>query len=67
MIQFLLVMGVLLLSMLGIAIRVLLVKDGSMRGTCASQTPLLNKEGVACGLCGRMPGEPCGDSDTIKD
>lgn len=54
-------MGILLLCMVGIAVRVLLVKGGTMRGTCASQTPMLNKEGVACGLCGRMPGEPCGD------
>ncbi|HEY1046293.1 MAG TPA: membrane or secreted protein [Bacteroidia bacterium] len=61
MLKFLLVMGILLLCMVGIAVRVLLVKGGTMRGTCASQTPLLNKEGVACGLCGRMPGEPCGD------
>ena len=39
------VLGVLLLCVAGIAVRVLLVKDGSMRGTCASQTPLLNKDG----------------------
>jgi hypothetical protein len=32
-----------------------------MRGTCASQTPLLNKDGQACGLCGKMPGEACGE------
>ena len=61
MLKLLLVMGILLLCMVGIAVRVLLVKGGTMRGTCASQTPMLNKEGVACGLCGRMPGEPCGD------
>jgi hypothetical protein len=63
MIQFLLVMGVLFLCMAGMAVRVLLVKDGTMRGTCASQTPMLNKEGIACGLCGRLPGEACGDDE----
>lgn len=61
MIQFFLVIGVLFLCMAGIAVRVLLIKGASMRGTCASQNPMLNKEGVACGLCGRMPGEPCAD------
>lgn len=63
MVQYFLVIGVLLLCVAGIAVRVLLVKDASMRGTCASQTPMLNKEGVACGLCGKMPGEPCGDEN----
>lgn len=61
MVQFMLVLGVLFLCMAGIAVRVLFVKGGEMRGTCASQNPMLNKEGAACGLCGRLPGEPCGD------
>lgn len=57
-------MSIMFLCIAGIAVRVLFVKNGSMRGTCASQTPMLNKEGVACGLCGRMPGEPCGEKET---
>jgi hypothetical protein len=61
MVQYFMVLGVLLLCVAGIAVRVLLVKDGTMRGTCASQTPLLNKDGQACGLCGKMPGEACGE------
>jgi len=63
MVQFFLILGVLFLCMAGIAVRVLLIKDGSVRGTCASQNPMLNKEGVACGLCGRMPGEACADTE----
>ncbi len=57
------VIAVMLLCVVGIAARVLLVKGASMRGTCASQTPSLNKEGVACGLCGKMPGEACGEDN----
>ncbi len=63
MIQFLMVMGVLMLCMAGLAVRVLFIKDGAVRGTCASQNPMINKEGVACGLCGRMPGEACADPE----
>jgi hypothetical protein len=66
MVQFLLIMAVLLISVAGVAVRVMFVKDGAMRGTCASQTPMLNQEGVACGLCGRMPGEACGEESASK-
>lgn len=47
--------------MAGIAVRVLFIKGGEVRGTCASQNPMLNKDGQACGLCGRMPGEACAE------
>lgn len=43
----------------GIAIKILLKKDGKFSGTCASNNPMLQKEGVACGLCGAMPQEQC--------
>jgi len=59
--QLLLVLGVMVLFAAAVGVRVLLIKDGAVRGTCASQTPALNKEGIACGLCGRMPGEACGE------
>jgi hypothetical protein len=51
--------GIMLLAVAGIAVRVLFVRDGHMRGTCASQTPSLNKTGEACTMCGRLPGEVC--------
>ena len=35
------------------SVRLLLVKDGKFKGTCASQNPFLNKEGGTCGYCGR--------------
>ncbi|MBP9151185.1 MAG: membrane or secreted protein [Flavobacteriales bacterium] len=43
----------------GIGIKLLLKKDGQFSGTCASNSPFLNKEGEACGFCGAMPEEQC--------
>lgn len=43
----------------GIAIKLLVKKDGKFAGTCAGNNPLLQKEGVACSVCGAMPQEQC--------
>ena len=45
------------LAFAGIAIKILVKKDGEFAGTCASQSPFLNKEGEACGFCGASPEE----------
>jgi len=45
------------LAFAGIAIKILVKKDGKFAGTCASQSPFLNKEGEACGFCGKLPDE----------
>ena len=45
----------LLLGVAGIAIKLWAKKDGKFAGTCASQSPFLNKEGQACGFCGKTP------------
>lgn len=45
----------LLLGVAGIAIKLWAKKDGEFAGTCASQNPYLNKEGEACGFCGKTP------------
>jgi hypothetical protein len=47
------------LAFAGIAIKILLKKDGQFAGTCASNSPFLNKEGQPCGMCGAMPEEQC--------
>jgi len=47
----------LLLSVAGIAIKIWAKKDGKFAGTCASQSPFLNKSGEPCGFCGKMPDE----------
>lgn len=45
------------LAIAGIAIKILVKKDGKFAGTCASQSPFLNKEGEACSFCGKLPEE----------
>jgi len=45
----------LLLAIGGIAIKIWAKKDGKFAGTCASQSPFLNKEGDSCGFCGKTP------------
>ena len=43
----------------GIGVKILLKKNGEFAGTCASQSPFLNKEGGSCGICGAKPEERC--------
>ena len=43
----------------GIGIKILFKKNGKFSGTCASQSPFLNKEGEACGICGASSEEKC--------
>ncbi|WP_445385570.1 membrane or secreted protein [Robiginitalea sp. IMCC44478] len=53
----LLTIGLLALAFAGIAIKIWSKKDGEFSGTCASQNPYLNKDGAACGICGKLPSE----------
>ena len=43
------------LGVAGIAIKIWAKKDGEFAGTCASQSPFLNKDGEACSVCGKDP------------
>ncbi len=45
----------LLLGVAGIAIKIWAKKGGKFAGTCASESPFLNKEGASCGYCGKTP------------
>jgi hypothetical protein len=56
---FLVVAGLLGLGILGMAVKIWGKKDGEFAGTCASNSPFLNKEGEACTFCGKMPNEQC--------
>lgn len=47
------------LAFAGIAIKILVKKDGKFAGTCASNNPMLQEEGATCGLCGARPEEQC--------
>ncbi|WP_375323782.1 membrane or secreted protein [Flagellimonas sp. GZD32] len=61
----LLTIGLLLLAFAGIAIKIWGKKNGEFAGTCASQSPFLNKEGEACGFCGKLPSEQDCKKDTV--
>ena len=66
---FLLSIGIFALFFILLSVRLLFIKNGEFRGTCASQSPWLNKEGVTCGYCGKQlkPGDAaCGDSETVS-
>ncbi|MGW8123294.1 hypothetical protein ACV07N_11600 [Roseivirga echinicomitans] len=51
------------------SVRLIFLKNGEFKGTCASQNPFLNKDGAACGFCGRnvQAGEACGNPDNEVD
>jgi len=62
---FWLTLGIFALFFILMSVRLLFIKGGEFRGTCASQSPWLNKEGVTCGYCGKTlnPGEACADPE----
>jgi len=48
------------------SVRLIFLKNGEFKGTCASQNPYLNKEGTTCGYCGKAvgQGDACGNPDS---
>jgi hypothetical protein len=48
------------------SVRLILKKNGEFKGTCASQSPFLNKEGTTCGYCGKTvgSGDACGNPES---
>ena len=63
---FLLSIGIFGLFFILLSVRLLFLKKGEFRGTCASQSPWLNKEGVTCGYCGKTLNDgdnACGDPE----
>lgn len=47
------------LAIAGIAIKLLVKKNGQFSGTCSSNNPLLQSEAGACSICGAKPNEAC--------
>lgn len=47
-------------------VRLIFLKKGEFKGTCASQSPFLNKDGGKCGYCGKdvESGSDCGNPDS---
>ena len=56
---FLISVGLIAIAFSGIAIKLIFKKNGEFSGTCASNSPFLNKEGENCGCCGASPDEMC--------
>jgi len=47
------------LAISGIAIKILVKKNGQFSGTCSSNNPLIQNDGGSCGICGAKPEEKC--------
>ena len=64
-----LTVGLIAIFFIFMSVRLILLKNGEFKGTCASQSPFLNKEGVRCGMCGKTvgDGEACGNPDNEVD
>jgi hypothetical protein len=62
---FLITTGFFALFFILMSVRLIFLKNGEFRGTCASQSPWLNKEGIQCGYCGKTlkAGDACGDPE----
>ena len=47
------------LAFLGFALRLIFVKGGEFRGTCATNNPMLTNQIGECTVCGAKPSEDC--------
>jgi hypothetical protein len=66
---FLLTLGIFALFFALMSVRLIFIKNGEFRGTCATQSPFLAKEGITCGYCGKVvgSGEACGDPEKATE
>ncbi len=55
----LLTIGLLGIAFAGIAIKLILKKDGEFAGTCASNNPVVNDGEASCSVCGARPEDRC--------
>ena len=54
---FLVTFSLIALAFAGIAVKIWAKKGGEFSGTCASQSPFLNKNNETCIYCGKLPSE----------
>jgi hypothetical protein len=54
---FIITFTLLAIAFAGIAIKIWAKKGGEFSGTCASQSPFLNKDNESCSYCGKLPSE----------
>ncbi|MCP4521194.1 MAG: hypothetical protein GY827_05830 [Cytophagales bacterium] len=57
MIEIVLALVVVALFFVFMSVRMIFLKDGEFKGTCASQSPFLRQEGATCGYCGKKVDE----------
>lgn len=50
---------VVIISVLLLGVRLIFVKNGEFKGSCANNNPFLQKDGIVCGVCGKKLGEAC--------
>lgn len=62
---FLVAITILGIGILGMAVRLIFIKNSEVRGGCASKNPMLMDEGVVCGVCGKVPTGACADDPKI--
>jgi len=64
-----LTLGFVALFFILMSVRLLFLKNGEFKGTCASQNPFLNKDGGSCSYCGKTVGADttCGNPDNEVD
>lgn len=65
----LLAIGFVALFFILMSVRLIFIKGGKFKGTCASQSPFLQNEGGACGYCGKKleDGETCEREGSLVD
>ena len=51
-----LTLGLVGIYFLFMSVRLIFIKNGEFKGTCASQSPFLKQEGVTCNYCGKPVG-----------
>lgn len=61
----LIAIGLIAIFFILMSVRMIFLKNGEFKGTCASQNPYLNKEGATCGFCGKTvnPGDNCANPE----
>ena len=62
----LLSIGLIAIAFSGIAIKLLLKKNGEFAGTCASNNPMFKDDSGSCSLCGARPSEQCLNEEEAK-
>ncbi len=62
MVVFYLALGFMGIYFVLMSVRMIFLKDGQFKGTCASQSPFLKQEGATCGFYGKDVGT-CEDDE----